>query len=137
VAPIPKTFSFRCDPAAMSAARRSGVEVANLANNHGYDQGPDGLLDSIRNVRRAGIVPVGAGATAERRTPAYAVGMADRMGHREVLGRSAGSRSATARTAVGRLRARRAWRAIADLVLVTWASARHSPGTSRSRRRAG
>jgi poly-gamma-glutamate synthesis protein (capsule biosynthesis protein) len=36
--------------------------VANLANNHGYDHGPEGLLDSIRNLRRAGIVPVGAGA---------------------------------------------------------------------------
>lgn len=72
VAPIPKTFSFRCDPAALSAALRSGVEVANLANNHGYDQGPEGLLDSIRNVRRAGIVPVGAGATAEEAdAPAY------------------------------------------------------------------
>ncbi|MGZ8598709.1 MAG: CapA family protein [Actinomycetota bacterium] len=72
VAPIPKTFSFRCDPAALAAAYRSGVEVANLANNHGFDQGPEGLLDSIRNVRRAGIVPVGAGATAdEADAPAY------------------------------------------------------------------
>jgi poly-gamma-glutamate synthesis protein (capsule biosynthesis protein) len=62
VAPLPKTFSFRCDPRALPAARRSGVDVANLANNHGYDHGPEGLLDSIRNLRRAGIVPVGAGA---------------------------------------------------------------------------
>jgi poly-gamma-glutamate synthesis protein (capsule biosynthesis protein) len=72
VAPIPKEFSFRCDPAALPAARRAGVDVANLANNHGYDQGPDGLLDSIRNVRRAGIVPVGAGANQRAAdAPAY------------------------------------------------------------------
>jgi poly-gamma-glutamate synthesis protein (capsule biosynthesis protein) len=41
------------------------VEVASLANNHGFDQGPDGLLDSLRNMRRAGIMAVGAGASAE------------------------------------------------------------------------
>lgn len=64
VAPIPKTFSFRCDPAALPVARRYGVDVANLANNHGFDQGPQGLLDSLRNLRRAGIVPVGAGPNA-------------------------------------------------------------------------
>jgi hypothetical protein len=65
VAPIPKTFSFRCDPAALPVAKRFGVDVANLANNHGYDQGPDALLDSIRNVERADLVPVGAGRDAE------------------------------------------------------------------------
>ncbi len=72
VDPIPKTFSFRCDPAALEAARRAGIEVASLANNHGFDQGPAGLLDSIRNIRRAGILPVGAGATAaEADAPGY------------------------------------------------------------------
>ncbi len=65
VAPIPKTFSFRCDPAALPVAKRFGVDVANLANNHGYDQGPDAVLDSIRNVERAGLVAVGAGRNAE------------------------------------------------------------------------
>jgi poly-gamma-glutamate synthesis protein (capsule biosynthesis protein) len=72
VAPVPKEFSFRCDPDALPVARRSGVDVASLANNHGFDQGPRGLLDSIRNIRRAGIVPVGAGADQERAdAPAY------------------------------------------------------------------
>jgi poly-gamma-glutamate synthesis protein (capsule biosynthesis protein) len=64
VAPLSKTFVFRCDPEALDEALEAGVEVANLANNHGYDQGPEGLLDSIRNMRRAGIVPVGAGEDA-------------------------------------------------------------------------
>jgi Bacterial capsule synthesis protein PGA_cap len=71
-APVPKEFSFRCDPAALPVARRFGVEVASLANNHGYDHGAEGLLDSIRNVRRAGIVPVGAGENEEEAdAPAY------------------------------------------------------------------
>jgi poly-gamma-glutamate synthesis protein (capsule biosynthesis protein) len=61
VDPVPKQFNFRCDPDALPAAERAGVDVGNLANNHGYDQGPRGLLDSIRNLRAAGIAPVGAG----------------------------------------------------------------------------
>jgi poly-gamma-glutamate synthesis protein (capsule biosynthesis protein) len=72
VAPLSKTFVFRCDPEALDEAFEAGVEVASLANNHGYDQGPEGLLDSIRNIRRAGIVPIGAGANEqEADSPAY------------------------------------------------------------------
>jgi len=48
------------------------MDVANLANNHGFDQGPDALLDSIRNLQRADIVPIGAGASQEEAdAPAY------------------------------------------------------------------
>jgi Bacterial capsule synthesis protein PGA_cap len=65
VAPVPKEFSFRCDPDALAAAKRAGVEVASLGNNHAYDQGPDGLLESLRNLDRAGIVAIGAGTDAE------------------------------------------------------------------------
>jgi len=64
--PEPKQLVFRCDPAALPVARRSGVEVANQANNHACDQGPNGLLDSTRQIRRAGTAPVGAGADQER-----------------------------------------------------------------------
>jgi poly-gamma-glutamate synthesis protein (capsule biosynthesis protein) len=72
VAPIPKTFSFRCDPDALDAARKAGVEVASLANNHGFDQGPEALLDSIRNLKHAGIVSLGAGASErEADAPRY------------------------------------------------------------------
>ncbi len=72
VAPLDKQFVFRCDPDALDEARRAGVEVANLANNHGFDQGAQGLLDSVRNLRRADIVPIGAGASQEDAdAPAY------------------------------------------------------------------
>ena len=60
-APVPKQFSFRCDPAALPVARRYGVDVANQSNNHAYDQGPEGLVDSLRQIRAAGLKPVGAG----------------------------------------------------------------------------
>ncbi len=70
-AQLDKQFSFRCDPAALPVARDNGVEVANLANNHSQDRGAEGLLDSIVNVRAAGIEPVGAGADLiEATTPA-------------------------------------------------------------------
>lgn len=59
---IPKEFNFRCDPAALPAMRDAGVEVANQGNNHAYDFGPEALLDSMENLRRNDIVPVGAGA---------------------------------------------------------------------------
>jgi poly-gamma-glutamate capsule biosynthesis protein CapA/YwtB (metallophosphatase superfamily) len=58
---VPKAFNFRCDPAALPAAREAGVEVANFANNHALDYGPDALLDSITHARAAGIAPVGVG----------------------------------------------------------------------------
>jgi Bacterial capsule synthesis protein PGA_cap len=72
VAPLDKPFVFRCDPDALDEAHRAGVDVASLANNHAFDQGPQGLLDSIRNLKHAGIVPIGAGASQEEAdAPAY------------------------------------------------------------------
>ncbi|HET9248727.1 MAG TPA: CapA family protein [Actinomycetota bacterium] len=72
VAPLDKQFVFRCDPDALDEARAAGVDVASLANNHGFDQGPDALLDSMRHMKRADIMPIGAGASQELAdAPAY------------------------------------------------------------------
>jgi poly-gamma-glutamate capsule biosynthesis protein CapA/YwtB (metallophosphatase superfamily) len=62
VDPEPKAFTFRCDPQALPAARRAGVDVMSQANNHSYDQGPAGLVDSVDTIRAAGLTSVGAGA---------------------------------------------------------------------------
>ena len=62
VDPEPKPFAFRCDPEALPAARSAGVDVVSQANNHSYDDGPAGLLDSSSNIRAAGLAPVGAGS---------------------------------------------------------------------------
>jgi poly-gamma-glutamate synthesis protein (capsule biosynthesis protein) len=67
-APVPKEVTFRCDPAALPAARAAGVDVANLANNHGGDRGPEALLDSVEQLRRSGIAPVGVGADVNSAT---------------------------------------------------------------------
>ncbi len=63
-APVPKEFNFRGRPDHLAAAvRYAGLDVLNLANNHAGDFGSLALLDTLRAVRRAGAVPVGAGAS--------------------------------------------------------------------------
>src|SRR6185503_18440989 len=59
--PVPKTFNFRGDVAALPAMRAAGVEVASMANNHSYDYGPAALLDTRKNLGEADIAAVGAG----------------------------------------------------------------------------
>jgi len=59
--PVPKEFNFRGDPAALGAMRRAGVDVASMANNHSYDFGPAGLMDTRTNIRTTGMAAVGAG----------------------------------------------------------------------------
>jgi Bacterial capsule synthesis protein PGA_cap len=60
--PVPKQFNFRGRPAALRVtARYAGLDVLNLANNHVGDFGTAALLDTVRYVRRFGMVPVGAG----------------------------------------------------------------------------
>jgi len=61
-APAQKRFVFRAEPEWLAVLRRHGITHLILANNHSVDQGREGLMDTRRNVLRAGIVPVGAGA---------------------------------------------------------------------------
>jgi len=62
-APVPKEFTFRGSPSHLTAiVRYAGLDVLNLANNHVGDYGTAALLDTIRHVRAAGALPVGAGA---------------------------------------------------------------------------
>ena len=42
-----------------------GFDVLSMANNHSWDQGVDGMLETHRRVREAGMRPVGAGPTCE------------------------------------------------------------------------
>jgi poly-gamma-glutamate capsule biosynthesis protein CapA/YwtB (metallophosphatase superfamily) len=54
-------YSFRADPRALEGLKFAGFDVMSLANNHAYDWGPGALLDTLKRLRAAGIVPVGAG----------------------------------------------------------------------------
>ena len=70
--PLEKAFDFRCDPDALIAAAAAGIDVFNLANNHGQDFGTEAMLDGRANVHAAGIGPVGVGADLEEAlTPAF------------------------------------------------------------------
>jgi len=69
--PLDKEFTFRCDPAALPVARRFGVDVANLANNHVGDFGMEAMIDSRARVEAAGVAAVGVGSDlAEATSPA-------------------------------------------------------------------
>jgi poly-gamma-glutamate capsule biosynthesis protein CapA/YwtB (metallophosphatase superfamily) len=61
-APADKVVAFRSDPELAHDLAAAGVDVVTLANNHMYDQGQDGLFDTLAALRRAGIAAVGAGS---------------------------------------------------------------------------
>jgi poly-gamma-glutamate synthesis protein (capsule biosynthesis protein) len=63
--------SFGADPRVLDGLRSSGFDVLSLANNHTGDYEARALVETVRRVRAAGIVPVGAGADgAEAARPA-------------------------------------------------------------------
>jgi len=60
-----KPFTFRMRPHCASAIPEAGIDIVNLANNHIYDFGREGLFDTIRYLDSLGIHHTGAGRTAE------------------------------------------------------------------------
>ncbi|PWI14964.1 poly-gamma-glutamate biosynthesis protein [Streptomyces sp. Act143] len=65
-----KAFFFRAPSRAARVLADLGVDAVSVANNHAFDHGPGGYLDTRVHLARAGIRAVGAGATAaEARRP--------------------------------------------------------------------
>jgi poly-gamma-glutamate synthesis protein (capsule biosynthesis protein) len=60
-----KQFNFRMHPRFVAALTAAGISTVNLANNHVYDYGPEGLEDTFRWLDSSGIRYVGAGRTSE------------------------------------------------------------------------
>lgn len=60
-----KTYTFRADTDTVAYLHDMGVDVAVLANNHIYDFGEIGLLDTLDVLSNAGIPGVGAGRNIE------------------------------------------------------------------------
>lgn len=56
-------YSFRANPKTLDGLTFSGFDVLSLANNHILDWGEAALLDSIEEVRRHNMLPVGVGNT--------------------------------------------------------------------------
>lgn len=67
-----KTFTFRADTDAVSYLGDMGADVAIVANNHVYDFGEQGLLDTLDTLNQASIHPIGAGRNIEEASaPVY------------------------------------------------------------------
>lgn len=67
-----KTYTFRADTDTVSYLKDMGVDVAVLANNHIYDFGEAGLLDTLDTLSDAVIPGVGAGRNLdEASAPLY------------------------------------------------------------------
>ena len=62
--PADKKYVFRAPPSAAERIAAAGVDVANLANNHAMDYGPDALVDTVDLLEANGVIALGAGATS-------------------------------------------------------------------------
>lgn len=64
--PLPnKTYTYRSKPSRISVLQDMGVDIAVLANNHVFDYGEEGLLDTLQTFRDAGLPYIGAGENLE------------------------------------------------------------------------
>ena len=64
--PMPdKQYTFRASPETLEGLKNAGVDVVSLANNHTLDFGVDCLLETVENVKKYSIIPVGAGHNEE------------------------------------------------------------------------
>jgi len=62
---VPKPYNFRMHPRCLRALTDGGIKIVNIANNHIFDYGPEGLFDTISYLDSAGIRHVGAGRDRE------------------------------------------------------------------------
>jgi poly-gamma-glutamate synthesis protein (capsule biosynthesis protein) len=60
-----KEYNFKTDVAFLKSLRAVGFNVANVANNHSYDYGLDGFIDTLQNLRSTGFTYVGGGRNSE------------------------------------------------------------------------
>ncbi|NOX88077.1 MAG: CapA family protein [Calditrichaeota bacterium] len=69
--PAEKPYVFKAPPYYIEILKRGGVDLVSLANNHIYDYGEAGLLETIELLEHAGIKYIGAGRNIKQaRKPA-------------------------------------------------------------------
>lgn len=59
-------WHYNAQPPAAQALAEVGFSALSLANNHALDRGPEGLADTLRHTREAGIRTFGAGLDDEQ-----------------------------------------------------------------------
>ena len=57
--PVQKPFNFRVRPASVAALLPAGISIVNIANNHIFDYGPEGLFDTFSYLDSLKIFYVG------------------------------------------------------------------------------
>ncbi len=60
-----KQYNFKTDSAFLASLKSIGLNVATIANNHSYDFGVKGFLDTLQNLEEAKISYVGGGVNRE------------------------------------------------------------------------
>src|SRR5271157_3380980 len=60
-----KTYTFRFDPRALRSLAADGFSYFSAANNHTFDFGAEGFIETIANIAQAGIATSGVGRTLE------------------------------------------------------------------------
>jgi len=60
-----RPFVFNAPPALLPALQDAGVGIVAFANNHVYDQGRAGFVETLEELERAGLPQVGAGASCD------------------------------------------------------------------------
>jgi len=67
---------FSADPALIDGIAKAGFDVMGLANNHIRDKGGPGLLQTVKNIQKRGMLTAGAGKdlTAARKPAVMQVG---------------------------------------------------------------
>ena len=60
---VSKEYNFRADPKHVHILTDMGADLVTLGNNHTYDYGEEGLLDTLNPLDQEGIPYIGAGKT--------------------------------------------------------------------------
>lgn len=63
---VPKVFNFKADPEKVSVLAQGHIHAVNIANNHILDFSEEGLLETLRTLKCANILCVGAGRNLEQ-----------------------------------------------------------------------
>jgi len=64
-----KTWNFRADPKLLKIVKAAGFNLLNIANNHVWDYGQEGFLDTLKALKKNGWAYIGGGhdrAAAEK-----------------------------------------------------------------------
>ena len=68
---INKLYNFKAKPERLNIYKEMGVDLVSLANNHVYDYGEEGLLDTIKYLDEYNIPNIGAGSNINDAKKAY------------------------------------------------------------------